>query len=117
MESIRTCYGYENVIVAGRDGGILFSLNPRLTVLDASTKQLIAQAISSRDAVFGDFFRCPTCNQVHLDVAAPILDLNKQPVAVLILRTDPEQVPLPLCPILAHAEPQRGDPAGTSGRR
>ena len=70
MESIRTSYGYENVIVAGRDGRILFSLNPRLTVLDASAKQLVAQAISSRDAVFGDFFRCPTCNEVHLDVAA-----------------------------------------------
>ena len=91
MESIRTSYGYENVIVAGRDGRILFSLNPRLTVLDASAKQLVAQAISSRDAVFGDLFRCPTCNQVHLDVAAPILDPDKRPVAVLILRTDPEQ--------------------------
>ena len=96
MESLRTSYGYENVIVAGRDGRILFSLNPRLTVLDASAKQLIAQAISSRDAVFGDLFRCPTCNQVHLDVAAPILDADKRPVAVLILRSDPEQYLYPL---------------------
>ena len=91
MESIRTSYGYENVIVAGRDGRILFSLNPRLTVLEASAKQLVAQAITSRDPVFGDFFRCPTCNQVHLDVAAPILDPDKRPAAVLILRTDAEQ--------------------------
>jgi PAS domain S-box-containing protein len=96
MESLRTAYGYENVIVAGRDGRILFSLNPRLTVLDASTKQLVAQAISSRDAVIGDFFRCPTCQEVRLDVAAPILDADNRPVGVLILRSDPEQYLYPL---------------------
>ena len=96
MESIRTSYGYENVIVAGRDGRILFSLSPRLTVLEASAKQLVSQAIFSRDAVIGDLFRCPTCNQVHLDVAAPILDPDKRPVAALILRTDPERFLYPL---------------------
>ena len=79
------------MIVAAPDGRILLSLNSRLTVLDASAKQLVAQAISSRDAVFGDLFRCPTCNEVHLDVAAPILDPDNRPVAVLILRTDAEQ--------------------------
>ena len=91
MEFIRKTYGYENVIVAGRDGRILFSLSPHLTVLEASAKQLVSQAISSRDAVIGDLFRCPICNQVHLDVAAPILDPDKRPVAVLILRTDAER--------------------------
>ena len=96
MESIRTCYGYENVIVAGRDGEILFTLNPRPAVLGASTKKLIAKAITSRDAVIGDFFRCPNCNRVHLDVAAPILDLNKQPMAAIILRTDAENFLYPL---------------------
>ena len=96
MELLRTSYGYENVIVAGRDGGILFTLDPRLTVLDASAKRLVAQATASRDAVFGDLFRCPTCNEVHLDVAAPILDADKRPAAVLILRSDPEQYLYPL---------------------
>ena len=91
MELFARSYGYENVILAAPDGRILLSLDPRLTVLDASAKQLVAQAISSRDAVFGDLFRCPTCNEVHLDVAAPILDPENRPVAVLILRTDAEQ--------------------------
>ena len=91
MESLRTAYGYENVIVAGRDGRILFSLNPRLTVLDANANQLVSQAISSRDPVFGDLFRCPTCKKIYLAVAAAILDPEKRPTAVLILRTDAEQ--------------------------
>ncbi|MGA2616098.1 MAG: PAS domain S-box protein [Thermoguttaceae bacterium] len=91
MELVRTSYGYENVIVAGRDGRILFSLNPRLTELEAAAKQLVAKAISAHDAVLGDLFRCPTRKQVYLDVAAAILDPDKRPVAVLILRTDAEQ--------------------------
>ena len=117
MESLRTSYGYENVIVAGRNGGILFTLNPRLTVLDASAKQLVAQVVSSRDAVFGDLFRCPTCNQVHLDVAAPILDADKRPVAVLILRSDPEQYLYPLIQSWPTPSGRRRDAAGASGRR
>jgi hypothetical protein len=80
MESIRTAYGYANVIIASRDGKILFSLDPRLTVFDANAKQLVAQAISSRDAVFGDLFRCPACGEVNLDVAAAIYDADNQVV-------------------------------------
>ena len=91
LKLLSTSYGYEDLIVAGRDGRILFSLNPRLTVLDANAKQLVAQAISVQDAVFGDFFLCPISNEVYLDVAAPILDPDKRPVAVLILRADAEQ--------------------------
>ena len=91
MELLRKSYAYENVILADTDGRILLSLNPRPTVLEASAKQLVAQAVSSRDAVFGDLFRCPACNEVHLDVAAPILDPDNRPVAVLILRIDAEQ--------------------------
>ncbi len=96
MEAIRTSYGYENVIVAGRDGRILFSLNPRLRELEATARHLVAQAASSRDVVFGDLFRCPRSNEVYLDVAAPILDASKRPVAVLILRTAAEQFLYPV---------------------
>ena len=96
LELIRKSYGYENVIVAGSDGTILFSLNPGLKVLDANAKQLIAQALASRNAVFGDFFHCSACNQIRLDVAAPILDAENRPAAVLILRSDPEQFLYPL---------------------
>ncbi len=96
MESIRTSYGYANVILTGVDGRILLSLDPRLTELDAYAQQLAAQAVASGDVVFGDFFRCPICEQVHLDVIAPILDADGHPAAVLILRSDPEQYLYPL---------------------
>ncbi|MGA2060233.1 MAG: ATP-binding protein [Thermoguttaceae bacterium] len=88
MELLRKSYAYGNVILAATDGRILLSLDSHLIVLDAGAKELVAQAVSSCDTVFGDLFRCPSCSEVHLDVAAPILDPDNRPVAVLILRID-----------------------------
>lgn len=46
--------------------------------------------------MFGDFFRCPVCQGVHLDVAMRITDDQKRPVAVLVLRTDADEELYPL---------------------
>ncbi len=88
--------GYRNMILAAADGRLLLSLDPRLTTLEAPTQQLAGQAVASGQIVFGDFFRSPDSNQIYLDVAAPILDENRRPVAVLVLRVDPEQYLYPL---------------------
>ncbi|MHB0956302.1 MAG: PAS domain S-box protein [Pirellulaceae bacterium] len=96
MTLIRTSYGYEDVIVADRDGKVFFSLSRCLAVLDTKSTQLIAQTVLGQDLVFGDFFRCPFCKKVHLDVAAPILDADNRVLAVLILRTNPEDFLYPL---------------------
>jgi two-component system, cell cycle sensor histidine kinase and response regulator CckA len=95
LQEYRELQGYEYILLAAPDGRLLLSLNLHPTVLEP-TAQLVAQAASSRIAVFGDFFRCPVCNRVHLDVAAPILDHDNRPVAALILRIDPEQYLYPL---------------------
>jgi PAS domain S-box-containing protein len=96
MTLIRTSYGYQDVIVADSKGDVLFTLNPRLPALDTHGKQLVARTISEQAPVFGDFFRCSFCKQMHLDVAAPILDGDHQILGVLILRTDPDEYLYPL---------------------
>ena len=88
--------GYRNTILASPDGRLLLSLDTRLTQLEVEAKELVAQAISSCGAVFGDFFLCSVCDRVHLDVAAPILDEEQRPVAALLLRFDPENFLYPL---------------------
>ena len=89
LQMFRDLEDIQNIILTAPDGRILFSLDSHLTDLDANAKRLVAQAVSSRKAVFGDFFCCPVCNQIHLDVVAPIFDADGRPVAVLILRSDP----------------------------
>ncbi len=96
LQVFRKAEGYQDMILAVPDGRLLLSLDPSLTELEADTKQLTAQAVASGKAVFGDFFRCLPCNQIHLDIAAPIMDDEQRPVAVLILRSDPETILYPL---------------------
>jgi len=96
LSPLQDHYGYDNVILAGADSRFFLSLDPRLTAPESRTQSLVKQAISSREAVFGDLFLCPICNRIHLDVAAPVFDASDNAVAVLILRSDPEQHLYPL---------------------
>ena len=96
LRLVRDNRALENVILADTDGRFLLSVNPRTTRLEAATRQLAANAVVSRNVRFGDFFRCSICNQVHLDLAAPILAADGRPAAVLVLRTDPERFLYPL---------------------
>ena len=88
--------GYRDVLVAGPDGNLLFGLDPRQHELDASARQLAVRAAAAHEVVFGDFSRCPVCHEIHLDLAAPILDPGDRTLAVLLLRNDPKQSLYPL---------------------
>ncbi len=96
LQLLRETYSYQNIIVAEPNGRVLLSLLPQVTELESSARQLVADALAARAPVFGDFFRCPVDQKVHLDVAAPVLDLTSRPIAVLILRSDPEKYLFPL---------------------
>ncbi len=96
LQRFRGYEGYEDMIVAGPDGRILLSLDPRLAGLGADAKRLVAQAVSSRDIAFGDFHRSSASGRVFLDVAAPIFDEGSRPAAVLLLRSDPGESLYPL---------------------
>jgi len=96
LEIFRTAHAYDNVTVVGLDGSVLATLDPRLTHLDSETRRLAVRAVASDGPLFDEPFRCPICNGVHLDVAAPILDSAERPRAVLILRSDPEKVLYPM---------------------
>lgn len=88
--------GYENIIIAGTDGSVLLSLDPRLTELESEAKELVSLAVVSRQAVASDLYKCPTCDKIHLDSAAPIMGEDGQPDSVLLLRSDPEEYLYPL---------------------
>ena len=88
--------GYRDVMIADAGGSILFGTDPRQHDLDTSAKQLVVQAAAARDIVFGDLVRCLECNEIQLDLAAPILDAEGRTLAVVLLRVDPKQSLYPL---------------------
>lgn len=90
FQTIQNAYGYESVFLVSPEGELLISSQPRPEPLEPQVLSLTGQAIQDRRPVFGDFFLCPTCKQIHLDVAAPIFAPDRSAVGVLFLRTDPE---------------------------
>ncbi len=88
--------GYQNVILATPEGKLLLSARPDLTSLDPPTQELAVQAVQANKTIFGDFFRETDSHQIFLDIAAPIVDDNQTPVAVFILRIDPQNFIYPL---------------------
>ena len=96
LRLIRNEEGYQNILVASPDGRLKLSLDERVRRLDAGVQPLVSRALAERRAVLGDFFKCPDCGTIHLDVAAPVLGPGGRPLAALILRTDPERTIYPL---------------------
>ena len=92
----RRLRAYGNVLLADPDGRILLSVRPDPAPLSPAGKQALEAAVAGRQAVVGDLFRCPKDDRVHLDVAAPVLDPQGRPLAVVVLRTNADEVLYPL---------------------
>ncbi|MBI4642522.1 MAG: PAS domain S-box protein, partial [Deltaproteobacteria bacterium] len=87
---------YGDVLLVAPNSRILLSVRPDPAPLSPAGNQALEMAIAGRQAVLGDFFRCSKDNQVHLDVAAPVLDSQGQPLAVVVLQVNAEKVLYPL---------------------
>ncbi|MHB1391061.1 MAG: PAS domain S-box protein [Thermoleophilia bacterium] len=87
---------YQNMIIAGTDGNVLISRDPAFDTLEPEARSLVTEALSAREAVVGDFFRSVNDRKIYLDTAAPILGADGNPVAVLLLRSDPQPYLYPL---------------------
>lgn len=95
-KTINAYKAFQNIILVDLDGRVLLSLDPQLTALEERTSDLVRQVLRSGKIEQGYFFRCPACGDIHLDVAAPVFGKKGQPVAVLLLRSDPAKNLFPL---------------------
>jgi PAS domain S-box-containing protein len=88
--------GYHNIILAKPDGRILVSLRDRNASLEPEEKILMTKALSSPQSILGDFYHCQTCEMIHIDATASVVDGANRVVAVLILVADPLRDIFPL---------------------
>jgi PAS domain S-box-containing protein len=96
LNELRESLKYHDLILARPDGSIIMSTTPRGNHVDEHSHGALQAAIAAGDIVLGELFHCETCSELHIDVAAPILNTQNKPIAFLILRTDPEDVLFPL---------------------
>jgi two-component system, cell cycle sensor histidine kinase and response regulator CckA len=87
---VRNGYRYHDVLIIGLNGQVLVSAMGETLTLDPVARRTVSDAVVSHKALFGDFYRCSVCGRIHIDAVAPILGEADQPVAVIVVRVDPE---------------------------
>lgn len=81
--------GYQNVLLADAEGKLLFSVDPGVTSLESETQKLVAQASAGPEILMGDLVRNAVSGKITLSIAAPVLDGQNLPAAVLVFQIDP----------------------------
>ncbi len=80
----------QNILLVSPDGKVLFSAVSTEPVLNDNIRQLVRQTFSTGKADFSCFYRSSVHNQVNLDALTPVRGSDNHPVAVLVLRINPE---------------------------
>ena len=96
LEALRRGRDYTDALLASPDGGLLISLDPNLLRLDPAARGLVALVVASQAPAMGDFVRVDSSGSVSILAAAPVRDASGRPIAVLLLRIDPETNLYPL---------------------
>lgn len=86
---VKNCYGYQDIFISSPDGKLLLSTNPTQSKFDPIAIVKFKEAFTAKEVVFTDFYFCPTHNQIHYDLVAPIFNNQNVPVASLVLRINP----------------------------
>jgi PAS domain S-box-containing protein len=89
-------YGYDNLILADTAGHILVSVTESDSMLDDITARQIKQAIVSDDVYFTGIYFCPQHNKYHYDIIVPVRTGQTNPMLVVIIRIDPEDLLFPI---------------------
>jgi PAS domain S-box-containing protein len=87
---------YSDVLLLGTEGRVLLSLVAKPAPLPPASQQAFEQAVGRHEAALGGLFRCSSCERIHLDAVAPILDPDGRPLAVVVLRSNVEDYLYPL---------------------
>ncbi len=87
---------YENELLFSANGDLLFSQNPLTGLVDTITPRLVKEAINNRGIFSSDLYYYSAENEILDDFIAPIINLKKQTIAVIILRIRPKDYLYPL---------------------
>jgi PAS domain S-box-containing protein len=96
LQSIAKLEGYQNLLITSPDGSLLLSLDPYQKTIGIETRELAAKAFANREIYFGDFVHNESNGKIELNLAAPIVDGDLPPKAVLVLQVDPNEFLYPL---------------------
>jgi len=88
--------GYENIFIASPEGRLLLSTGEEIKAFDSYTEKGIKETSNKGEIVFTDFYFSQAEKMIHYDIIVPIINVEKQTVAVLVFRRNPKDYLYPL---------------------
>jgi PAS domain S-box-containing protein len=86
---------YTEAILLDLDAHPLLSAGTDHDPADISLKNALGEALARNAAVLSEPYRC-SCGRVHVDAVAPILNPDRRPIAIFVLRGDAQTYLYPL---------------------
>ena len=89
-------YKYTITFITSAKGELFLSSDTGFKTVDSITILHINEAVLQKEIIFTDFYYNKFSKQICLDILSPLIDKNHVPIAVLILRVDPNEYLYPL---------------------
>jgi len=100
LELVKKSYKYNDVLIIGINGEILFSVDMELKSIENSQiyipQNIVDKSIKTREVEFSDLYICPLSHDIHLDLSIPIISRENKIIAVLLYRIEPQEYLYPL---------------------
>lgn len=96
LSAIFHAYKYDAVLLSSVKGELLLSYGFALDHCGQVTTDKIMEAVVKKKITFTDFYFCELENKIHYDVIIPLVNNEKQTIAVIVLRMKPQDYLYPL---------------------
>ncbi|MEW6260737.1 MAG: PAS domain S-box protein [Thermodesulfobacteriota bacterium] len=93
LDRMRFFVTYEhlkNMMLIDPEGNLLLAVNPEMKFLPDDVLPLVRKVVESNDIAFDEINLCSVGKTLHIDIGAPVRNDAGDPVAVLVLRSDPK---------------------------
>lgn len=87
---------FDNIIILNKNGKILFTAVEEMDTVDEKTREAAALAEQTGLIQMRDFYYCKQHQAIHIEFVSPLFDADKQAIAVMIFRTNPQSYLYPL---------------------
>lgn len=84
-------HSYENILITDPRGELLLSFIPDIVAIDSIVVSTVRRAANELEIISTDLYKSSIHQEIYIDFIAPVVDDQEEPIAVLVLRLDPNQ--------------------------
>ncbi len=84
-------HSYENILITDPRGELILSYDPDVVEIDSIVIASVLRAANEREIISTDLYKSSIHQKIYIDFLAPVVADQEEPIAVLVLRMDPNE--------------------------